>query len=99
MSAKGAGQPLNVNKEKGGEKAGSVASNYKGLIGGSVHALGQERTGNVRPGVVSRATWCMCRCTADRLQQGKHNDKIKVDTLLAKLLMNSSLQARQYKLL
>lgn len=59
------------------KKAGSVASNYMGLIGGSVYGLGQGRTGNTRPGVVARATWC--RCTADRLHQGKHPDEIKAN--------------------
>ncbi len=61
-----------------GKKTGSVASNYTGLIGGSVHGLGQGRTGNTKPGVVARATWC--RCTVDRLHQGKHADEIQADT-------------------
>lgn len=78
MCAEQAVRPLNANKERGGKKAGSVALNYTGLIGGSVHGLGQGRTGNTRPGVVARATWC--RCTADRLHQGKHADEIKADT-------------------
>lgn len=73
--------------------AGSVASNYTGLIGGSAHSLGQGRTGNTGPGAGARAT---CHsCTADRFQQGKHTDEIKSDTHQAKLLMNSSHGARQ----
>lgn len=79
VSATQAGQPLNANKGKERQKkAGSVASNYTGLIGGRAHGLGQGRTGNTRPGAGARAT-CH-RCTADRLQQGKHTDEIKVDT-------------------
>lgn len=48
-----------ANKERGGEKGkktGSMALNYTALIGGSVHGLGQGRTGNMRPRVEGRAT-------------------------------------------
>lgn len=42
-----------ANKERGGEKekkkTGSMALSYTALIGGSVHGLGQGRTGNMRP--------------------------------------------------
>lgn len=70
------GQMLTKRGEK--KKTGSTASNYTDLIGGSVHGLGQGRTGNTRPQAVGTATWC--RCTADRLHQGKHADEIKAHT-------------------
>lgn len=72
-----------LQREGRGKKAGSLASNYTRLMGGSVYGSGQGRTGNMRPGVLARATWC--RCTVDRLHQGKHTDEIKADTHLAKL--------------
>lgn len=43
----------------------------------SVHGLGQGRTGNMRPGVVGRATWCTY--TADHLHQAKQADGIKAN--------------------
>lgn len=73
-----AGRPLHAHKEGREEKAGSVASNYPRLIGGSVHGLGQGRTGNMRPGLVARAT--CCRSSGDCLHRAKHTDEIKADT-------------------
>lgn len=46
---------LTMRGEVGGRGvgAGSVALNYTGLIGGSVHGLGQGRTETMRPGVAA----------------------------------------------
>lgn len=66
-----AGQSLKANKEWGGKKGRKLGIK---LHSGSVRGLGQGRTGNMRPGVVERATWC--GCAVDRLHQSKHaNDK------------------------